>query len=487
MVREDPRETVGAGAPLRIFVVSFDGNGIAAVPVAHFWGPEPKRRQCATCLQVSMFYGWKIVGVTMVTNFISVGFVFYSYGVVFKPIAEELGGNRFMLSIGLAMMNVATGTFAPFLGQLLDRWSIRYVMSIGSIALTLGLAVASQMTALWQFYVILATLLGLGAASIGGLPGSTLIANWFERRRGMALGISTMGVSASGMVVAPVGTYLIGELGWRRTLLIYAAITITVVLPAVWFFVVNRPEDLGQFPDGDSGPEGDQELPEPTLPLAAGDQMIDHAPHFEWSAIATLRDLRFWLIALSIGLNFFAMSATLTHMIPHVTDLGYSATVAAYVLAASAGVGVIGKLVFGWLTDYMDTRVACWGAIAFQAAGIATFLFAESYPYLLLASSLFGFGMGGIVPLWSSLVGDAYERRQFGRVMGLATPCMLPLQTTGLPYAGFIFDRFGSYQIAFWTFLGAYALSAIILGLLSVDPKPTESSPKVFDVAALPE
>ncbi|MEK7795306.1 MAG: MFS transporter, partial [Candidatus Hydrogenedentota bacterium] len=299
-----------------------------------------------------MFYGWKIVGVTMVTNFISVGFVFYSYGVVFKPIADELGGNRFGLSAGLAIMNIATGLFAPFLGQLLDRWSIRYVMCLGAMALTTGFVIASRMTALWQFYLILATFLGLGAASIGGLPGSTLIANWFERRRGMALGISTMGVSASGMVLAPTATYMIESMGWRQTFLVYAAVTISVVLPVVWFFVVSRPEDLGQFPDGDSGPEGDQELPEPILPLGAGDQMIDHAPHFEWSAISTLRDARFWLIAMSIGLNFFAMSATLTHMIPHVTDLGYSARVAAYVLAASAGVGVLGKLVFGWLTDY---------------------------------------------------------------------------------------------------------------------------------------
>ncbi|MEK7794437.1 MAG: MFS transporter, partial [Candidatus Hydrogenedentota bacterium] len=103
---------------------------------------------------------------------------------------------------------------------------------------------------------------------------------------------------------------------------------------------------------------------------------------------------------------------------------------------------------------------------------------------LLLASSLFGFGMGGIVPLWSSLVGDAYERRQFGRVMGLATPCMLPLQTTGLPYAGYIYDRFGSYEIVFWTFLGTYTLSAIILGFLSNEAQAAGTPERNVDVPA---
>lgn len=418
-----------------------------------------------------MFYGWKIVAVTFVTHFISVGFVFYSYSVIFKPIAEDLGGNRLGVSMGLAVMNIATGIFAPFLGYLLDHRSIRNIMSIGVVAMSLGFFLAAQMTALWQYYVILGTLMGLGAATIGGVPGSTLVSKWFVRKRGAALGVSTMGISLSGMIMAPLATVLITSIGWRMTFVVYGVTTLVLVLPLVWLIVVNRPEDLGLHPDGAAGSRPnwvvtlnheDEGLP-PVVPLAPGDQMIDHPAHFEWKGIGVLSQGVFWTMVFVVALNFFAMGATLTHMVPHATDLGYSGMQAAIILAASAGAGVIGKLLFGWVTDAIETRYAFWLAMAFQAAGELIFLFAETYTGLMFAGLVFGFGMGGVVPLWGSLVGEAYGRETFGRVMGLMNPCMLPLQVSGVPFAGWMFDRTGNYDAVFITFFAAYAIAAVIL------------------------
>jgi predicted MFS family arabinose efflux permease len=373
-------------------------------------------------------------------------------------------------------MNLTLGLFAPFLGRWLDKGNIRHVMCLGAFSMTVGFLIASQATALWHIYVLLGTFLGLGAAMMGGLSCSTLVANWFESRRGMALGISTMGVSMSGVFMAPLAMYMVDALGWRMTFQIYACITGLFILPALWYFVVSRPEEIGLLPDGEPHPHySESELEQPMVPMAAGDLLIDHPGHFEWSMVDTFRDIRFWAIALTISTCFFCMSAVLTHMIPFVSDMGYSNQSAAYILSLVAATGVMGKLLFGWVTDRLESRYAVWLAIAFMAVGVFILRQATAYQTLLIGGGVFGFGMGGIVPLWGSLIGESFGRRSFGRVMGLMGPCMLPLQTMGVPYAGFIYDRTHSYNAAFITFEVAFAAAACMLLLITKRQPDTQA------------
>jgi MFS family permease len=412
-----------------------------------------------------MFYGWKIVMVTFVTNFISVGFLFYSYGVFFKDLSEEFGGGRFGVSLGLMVVNVVNAIIAPYLGRIVDRRSIRNIMSLGILSLGLGFILASRVGSILQFYVVLGGLIGVGAAMMGGLASSTLVANWFVRRRGMALAIATMGISFSGMVMAPVTTQMVSAYGWRRTFVVYGILTIVIALPLVRRFIVNCPEDIDLVPDGVSNESviNAKELGKPGLPLAPGDQMIDHPGDFEWSSLGMLRDRNFWSIALSVTFCFCSIGAFLTHLIPHATDLGYSPSLAAFALSVSAGAGVIGKLLFGWIADHIDTRYALWLSILLQTCGMITIQFASSYPALLATCGVFGLGFGGVVPLSGSLVGEVFGRRFFGRTFGLMGPCMLPLQFLGVPLAGYIFDRTQSYTLAFRFYVVLYILAACIV------------------------
>ncbi len=417
-----------------------------------------------------MYYGWKIVMVTFVTHFISVGFIFYSYGVFFKALSAEFGGGRLGISLGLMIMNVVNAFFAPYLGRILDHRSIRNIMTFGVLSLSVGFLIASRVQTLLQFYLVLGTFMGMGAAMVGGLPSSTLVSNWFIRRRGTALGIATMGVSLSGMIMAPVTTQLVAHLGWRTTFVVYGVIAVVIILPLVRRFIENRPEDLGLHPDG-VAPEwamSPDAVDEPALPLAPGDSMIDHPGHLEWSSVGVLRDRNFWAIALATSLTFSCISALLTHMVPHMTDLGYSPEKAAFALSACAGSGVIGKLWFGWIADRIDIRLAFWIAIFFQFVGMAMVQFTQTYPALILTSAVFGLGMGGIIPLSSALVGQVFGRRFFARTTGLMSPMMLPLQVLGVPMAGYIFDLTGSYMVAFKTYLVLYVIASLMLLLVKL-------------------
>ncbi|MEE3109631.1 MAG: MFS transporter, partial [Pseudomonadota bacterium] len=146
------------------------------------------------------FLGWRMVAVAFFVDFIAVGFFFYSYGVFFKALATEFGGARFDVSLGLTLVNAVGAVLAPFLGQALDRYPIKYVIAAGTAAMSLGFCLLSLVTARWQFYLILSTLLGFGLNAMGGLATAKLVANWFDRGRGMALGVATMGISLSGVL-----------------------------------------------------------------------------------------------------------------------------------------------------------------------------------------------------------------------------------------------------------------------------------------------
>ena len=162
-----------------------------------------------------------------------------------------------------------------------------------------------------------------------------------------------------------------------------------------------------------------------------------------------------------MALNFCANGAVLTHIIPHGTDIGFDPMAAALVLSTMAGLGVVGKVLFGWMVDRVPARAAVWVATGLQAAGVALILNVEAYRWLLLAGAIFGLGMGGLVPLWGALIGSGFGRQAFGSVMGLMTPVMVPVQIFGIPYAGWIYDRTGSYDIAFASFLGVYAFASV--------------------------
>jgi MFS family permease len=418
----------------------------------------------------AMFYGWRIVSVVFLTNFVSVGFVFYSYGVFFKALAAEFGGSRLGVATGLAIMSVAIAVISPFLGRLVDRGSIRSIMCGGACVLALGFFLASKIGELWQFYLLLGTLVALGSAMLGALAGSALITNWFRERRGIALGISGIGISGSGMVMALVATALVSWIGWRGTFLVYAAASLVTVVPVVWFIVVNRPEDLGLRPDGVEASatpsEGAGLVGAPVPPL--------------WSASDTLRDLNFWVISLVVGLNFCANGALLTHIIPHATDIGFEPMAAATVLSTMAGFGALGKVLFGWIADFIPKRVALWIATGLQGLGVWLILDVQAYSALLLAGTVFGLGMGGMMPLWAGLIGAGFGRHAFGRVMGLMGPVMFPIQVIGIPYAGWIYDRNGSYDVAFLTLIGAYVaamLALLLLRLPEVEPGTELRSP----------
>ena len=400
--------------------------------------------------QRQSFMGWRMVAVAFFVDFGAVGFFFYSYGVFFKAIAAEFGDSRLGVALGLTVTNAVGAIAAPLVGRALDRFPLKRVIGVGATSMALGFLGLSFVQTPWQFYLVLGLFIGFGASSMGNLATSKLVTNWFDRKRGTALGIAATGVSLSGVVMPYVSAEIIASYGWRNGFLVYGLFTFFVVVPLVLRLVVSRPEEVGQLPDGEV-----QASDEPTTGA------FGLRPKLSMRTVS--RDANFWVIVLTFSLIFCCMSTTLTHMVPRLTDMGHALSLASLVMSLCAGMGVLGKLSFGWLGDKLPMRRLLLLIVLVQFVGQA--LMYSTVDLLLFAAgaALFGYGVGGVVPMHGTIVGKTFGRERFGAVLGLMRPAMFPIQILGVPFAGWVYDTTGSYARAFEVLLVLYLFAALAI------------------------
>lgn len=395
------------------------------------------------------FMGWRMVAVAFFVDFVAVGFFFYSYGVFFKAIAAEFGDSRLGVALGLTVTSAVGAIAAPLVGRALDRFPLRHVIGTGATAMALGFLCLSQVQTQLQFYLVLGLFIGFGASSMGNLATSKLVANWFERKRGTALGIAATGVSLSGVIMPFLSAAIIESYGWRNGFLVYGLFTLLVVVPLVLRLVISHPRDVGLRPDGALqivGSEDGQKVSAPRLSMRA-----------------VSRDRNFWVIVLTLSLTFCCMSTTLTHMVPRLTDMGHSLSLASLVMSLCAGLGVAGKLSFGWLGDRLPMRRIILVIIVTQFAGQMIMFQAVDLTWFALGAAIFGYGVGGVVPMQGTIVGRTFGSERFGAILGLMRPAMFPIQILGVPFAGWVYDTTGSYTQAFQALFVLYALAALAI------------------------
>lgn len=403
--------------------------------------------------EAGIFYGWWIVGASFLIQFTVMGTTFYSFGVLLKPLTEALGASRFAVGSALSMFLLVGALCGPLIGREVDRRGARGLMLLGTLFMAAGFLAFSRIDSLLGLYAAFGGLVGLGVALLGPLTNTALVARWFHRARGTALGISQIGVSLSGLFMAYVTTWLVLAYGWRTALLCFAAVPIVLVVPLVALVVVNRPQDRGLLPDG----RVDDGAAPPDPPPAQG------------SLRDALRERDLWLIALVMGLGFASSGSVIQVIHSHTTDLGHSATRAASVLSLMAGMAALGKPVFGRLADRASPRSAMAVAMGLQMVGLAALLLSPGYAALLAASLVFGLGFGGLLPLFGLLTAARFGGARLGSMMGAAGPVMLPFQLLGLPFATAVFDRTGSYTPAFVAFLFFYVAALAALSRLPGD------------------
>jgi MFS family permease len=240
------------------------------------------------------------------------GFSLFSFSLFVPSLMEEFQGSRAVVTLGFSLMFSSMTLVGPFVGRMLDTKSVRGLMVTGAVINASCLALMSRATELWQLGVLFGGGIAIGTAMLGPLASATVVTRWFDRQRGRAQGLVNMGGPAGGLLGAPLGGYLLATYGWRSTVLVFSATTL-IVIPVIWLVVRNRPEDLGQAPDGVARDPAPQDASATTsVDVEAG----------EWTTVGMFRFPGLWLLGLAIAAIASTGSGWGANLAVYAEDLG---------------------------------------------------------------------------------------------------------------------------------------------------------------------
>ena len=403
-------------------------------------------------MDIKNFYGWKIVWAGALINFFSIGLPFYAFSVFYIHLQEEFNAGRFLISSTLSILIIAGGVFAPICGHLVDRYSIKNILSLGSLLFGLGLIALGFCQNYYQFLIVYGTILSLGITLFGNLSTAKLISFWFNKKNGSAIGYAALGISLSGVFIPPIAVYLIGIFDWRITYMIFGIFVIVFFIPFCRFFIINKPSEVNQNIDG-------------IEPLEENSSKIEGKIMNFWSIVKVPA---FWILIIIFSLQFCANLGVYSHIFPYVSDLGFDIKKAGYAVSVGAFGAALGKVVFGKLIDIFSARITLWISIIIQGVGILLVSSSSTYSLLLLSVLIMSLGLGGSVPLMNILFSKTFSSINFGKALGLAVPFMVPIQVIGGPLSGWLFDTFGNYDLAFSLNAGVCLIAFLFVFMLNV-------------------
>jgi MFS family permease len=386
---------------------------------------------------------WLIVGVLFVSWFVVWGGGANTGAVFFTPVLKHFGWTRARLSGGYAASALSAGVFGLAVGWLLDRIDVRSVM-VGGVALVAGGYMLLTRTHTFPQFFACNLLLGVGYVACTGIPCSLVLANWFQARRGLAMGIALAGASVGGAVMTPVVNWAISAHGWKFGYFVVAAPMILIAIPLLIAFVRTRPATQ-------TAPE---QLPasEPTPPPI-------ELPGLEIGE--ALRGRSMWLITL-VQFLFASLFAGLgQHIIAYLIDIGYSPNVAARVLSMLFVFTMMGSLLSGPMADRVNARLATAATWFITAIAVFALLGASHFPALMVYAVLIGAVGGAFGVLLPLLMLESLGIKRFGSLMGIAGFLSTLGYAAGPVVTGWFHDRTGSYVGAIWMFIGVSILCVI--------------------------
>ncbi len=359
----------------------------------------------------------------------------WSIVVALPAIQAEFGALRAGASLPytLTMLGFVVGVI--LMGRLADRFGIVVPVALGTVMMSLGYVLASFATSLTMLALIYGIAIGmLGASALFGplLADASL---WFDKRRGLAIGLSASGNYFAGAIWPPVVEHFIAEFGWRQTHIGIGLFCLVTILP-LCLMLRRRPPR--------------QAAPAATARHPANDgRPLGLAPN-------TVQ-----VLLLFAGLGCcVAMSMPQVHIVAYCVDLGYGPARGAEMLALMLGCGIVSRLASGWILDRIGGLATLLLGAILQGLALSFYLPFDGLVSLYIISGLFGLVQGGIVPSYAFIVRELFPPQQAGLRVSLAISATLGGMALGGWMSGFIFDLTGSYRAAL--------LNGIAFNLLNV-------------------
>ncbi len=415
------------------------------------------------------FYGWNIVGAAFLAQLSYAEHFSSILGFYFKPLNAEFGWSRSAMAAVQTIARVTEALIAPITGPIIDRYGPRVLMPVGAAVVGLAMMAITQMTAIWQFYLLRGVISAVGFALMGGMVINVAVSNWFVKKRGRAIAISRIGSNLSSIIFIPVTVFVIAASGWRTMFFIFAVVTWLVVLIPSALIMRRRPEDMGLYPDGiQPGPaeikSRENEKEEQTGPDSVGPEPV-------WTRREVLKTSSFWLLSLSFGINSMAFQGINLSLAPYIQDLGYSEAMLASVMTFRSIMGATTLLFVGFLAEHADRILVRIVPFIFQGAAAFLLILAGKTIFLWTAIALYGLSISSIMVIQEVLWANNFGRLSLGVVRSLAFLVAFGFGASGPVAINAVFDILGSYHPAFYAIIGLSAVAAFTMAIVR-PPKP---------------
>lgn len=384
----------------------------------------------------SLFYGWWIVGIAALVQFLGGILWLHAYGAYTVLFHEEFAWSMTLLSGAFGLTRIESGLLGPIQGWLVDRYGPRRILTIGLTMFGVGFLCLTQVNSLVSFYVLV-FFISVGV-SLGGFHTLMVsIVNWFNRHRTKAIAFAQIGFSLGGLSV-PIVAYGLEQQGWRFMSLLSGCIVLLFGIPlAQW--IRHRPEEIGVEVDG-SFPGADRR---------DRSHVTDTNPSLTWQQAVKMP--AFWFISMGHGIALLAVSSVMVHLIPHlIFGLDFSLTKAGLVFSCVCMFHLAGLLVGGFLGDRFDKRWICVACMISHGTAMLSLAYIEYFPPLVVGfSMLHGLAWGIRGPQMVAIRADYFGPRSFGRIMGISSIVVMFGMIGGTMLCGVLFDLQGHYRLAF--------------------------------------
>jgi len=379
-----------------------------------------------------IFWGWFIVAGAFLVMGINYG-ARYCFGVFLKPMTEEFALSRSVISLAATINILLYAVGAIFVGRMLDRIAPRWIITAGACLAACGYILTGFVSSPLGFYITYGLMVGLGTTGMGVVTCTSSVGKWFIKKRGLAIGLTSMGISFGTIVLTPLAGYIVNFFNWRTGLIALGIITFLVgLIVSQTLMRKTNPEAHGLLPDGDK---------------TAIPHQISLSPSFyKISTLVLFKDSRFWTLAVCQGLAFMVSMSVFVHQVAYATDNGIGKLAAATSLAAISFTGFIGQFFFGWLSDHIkDPKYSFSLGTTFMLIGMILLINARSVGELYFYALIYGFGYGSLAPAIPIIAADRFGRQVLGSIYGLLTFFIGLGGSIGPFLGGFIYDFAGSY------------------------------------------
>lgn len=373
-------------------------------------------------------------------------FLIYGFGVFIEPLSEALQAGRGDVSLALTIGLMGNLIAAPLVGVLSDRYGARLMILIGVFLLSLCLAAYSLIQNLTQLYLI-SVVMVLFAAGTGPMTYTRIVASWFNKRRGLALGIVLAGMGVGAAIMPVLSQSLIDMFGWRQAYRYLGLIVFLISFPVLFYFLKNKPS---------------KELIE--------NEMTDFHPATEieegYSVKESIKKPAFWIIAIGFLLIAIGNSGGLVHLSPMLVDGGLSTDKAA-LYVGMMGVGVlIGRAFAGYMIDLFHAPYVAIGFLAGPVFAYVFFLSGFDPEWAIIPILLFGIGMGAEFDVIPFLISRYFGLKNFGVLFGLQIVTFSLGTGLGPAIMGYGYDTYGSYEVTMISAVVALGLGCLLISRL---------------------